>query len=184
MNLRGIRSRDDPEINFIPLIDVLLVILIFLMVTTTYQRVAELQITLPEADAEQMKQRPKEINVGVDAQGRYVIDRTVFNFTSVSALAEAMKHGRRRCEGSGRHRQRRRQRDASVRDPRDGSRAGGGIDSHHLRHADAEQVTSLAQGNARFAPSSASARVDRRIAGPCDSPTVSSPPGIAADSRR
>ncbi len=91
MNLRGIRSREAPEINFIPLIDVLLVILIFLMVTTTYQRVAELQITLPEADAEQMKQRPKEINVGVDAQGRYVIDRTVFNFTSVSALSEAMK---------------------------------------------------------------------------------------------
>ena len=61
------------------------------MVTTTYQRVAELQITLPEADADQMKQRPKEINVGVDAQGRYVIDRTVFNFTSVGALAEALK---------------------------------------------------------------------------------------------
>ena len=52
MNLRGTRQRDDPEINFIPLIDVLLVILIFLMVTTTYQRVAELQITLPEADAD------------------------------------------------------------------------------------------------------------------------------------
>ena len=52
MNLRGDRTRDDPEINFIPLIDVLLVILIFLMVTTTYQRVAELQITLPEAEAE------------------------------------------------------------------------------------------------------------------------------------
>ena len=91
MNLRGSRSREDPEINFIPLIDVLLVILIFLMVTTTYQRVAELQITLPEADAEQMKQRPKEVNVGVDAQGRYVIDRTVFNFTSVGALADALK---------------------------------------------------------------------------------------------
>ena len=91
MNLRGSRSREAPEINFIPLIDVLLVILIFLMVTTTYQRVAELQITLPEADADQMKQRPKEINVGVDAQGRYVIDRTVFNFSSVNALAEALK---------------------------------------------------------------------------------------------
>ncbi len=76
MNFRGSRTREDPEINFIPLIDVLLVILIFLMVTTTYQRVAELQITLPEADAEQMKERPKEINVGVDAQGRYVIDRS------------------------------------------------------------------------------------------------------------
>jgi len=91
MNLRGARPRDDPEINFIPLIDVLLVILIFLMVTTTYQRVAELQITLPEADAEQVKQRPKEINVGVDAQGRYVIDRTVFAFTTAAALAETLK---------------------------------------------------------------------------------------------
>src|SRR5215468_10486305 len=88
MNLRSTRGRDDPEINFIPLIDVLLVILIFLMVTTTYQRVAELQITLPEADAEQMKQRPKEINVGVDVQGRYVIDKTPFTFTNTPALAD------------------------------------------------------------------------------------------------
>ena len=78
MNLRGTRGREEPEINFIPLIDVLLVILIFLMVTTTYQRVAELQITLPEADADQIKQRPKEINVGIDAQGQYVIDKNVF----------------------------------------------------------------------------------------------------------
>ena len=91
MNLRGSRRRDDPEINFIPLIDVLLVILIFLMVTTTYQRVAELQITLPEADADVAKQRPKEINVGIDSQGRYVLDRTVFTFTTVSALADMLK---------------------------------------------------------------------------------------------
>ena len=91
MNIRAGRTREDPEINFIPLIDVLLVILIFLMVTTTYQRVAELQITLPEADAEPAKQRPKEINVGVDAQGRYVIERNVVNYTSVAALADALK---------------------------------------------------------------------------------------------
>ena len=91
MNLRGTRPRDDPEINFIPLIDVLLVILIFLMVTTTYQRVAELQITLPEADADQMKQRPREINVGIDAQGHYVIDRTVFAFTTVGALGDSLR---------------------------------------------------------------------------------------------
>ena len=91
MNFHSLRSREDPEINFIPLIDVLLVILIFLMVTTTYQRMAELQITLPEADAEQIKQRPKEINVGIDAQGRYVIDRTVFAFTTAAALAESLK---------------------------------------------------------------------------------------------
>ena len=91
MNLRGARVKDDPEINFIPLIDVLLVILIFLMVTTTYQRVAELQITLPEADAEAVKQRPKEVNVGIDAQGRYVIDKNVFTFSTVGALGEMLR---------------------------------------------------------------------------------------------
>ena len=92
MNLRGNRSQDDPEINFIPLIDVLLVILIFLMVTTTYQRIAELQITLPEASADPAKQRPREINVGLDAQGRYKVDREPpFTFTSVEALADMLK---------------------------------------------------------------------------------------------
>jgi len=91
MNLRRAANRDEPEINFIPLIDVLLVILIFLMVTTTYQRVSELQITLPEAEADQAKQRPKEVNVGIDAQGRYVIDRAVFTFTSVPALADMLR---------------------------------------------------------------------------------------------
>jgi biopolymer transport protein ExbD len=91
MNLRGRNPRDEPEINFIPLIDVLLVILIFLMVTTTYQRVQELQITLPEADADQMKQRPKEINIAVDAQGRYAIDKAVLNYTTVGDLAEQLR---------------------------------------------------------------------------------------------
>jgi biopolymer transport protein ExbD len=91
MNLRGTRGRDDPEINFIPLIDVLLVILIFLMVTTTYQRIAELQITLPEASADPAKDRPKEINVGIDAQGRYVIEKTVFTYTTVNAMADLLK---------------------------------------------------------------------------------------------
>ena len=141
MNLRGTRTRDEPEINFIPLIDVLLVILIFLMVTTTYQRVAELQITLPEADADQAKQRPKEINVGVDAQGRYVIDRTVVTFTGAAALAESLKRVRRRREGPGRRDQRRRQRDAPVGDPRDGGGPAGRDRPHHLRHADSREMT-------------------------------------------
>jgi len=91
MNLRATRSREDPEINFIPLIDVLLVILIFLMVTTTYQRVSELQITLPEADADAAKQRPKEVNIGIDRDGRYVVDRNVFAFTTPQALADVLK---------------------------------------------------------------------------------------------
>jgi biopolymer transport protein ExbD len=91
MNLRGTRDSNDPEINFIPLIDVLLVILIFLMVTTTYQRIAELQITLPEANADAAKDRPKEINVGIDAQGRYVVDKQVFTYTSAQAMADMLK---------------------------------------------------------------------------------------------
>ena len=91
MNFRAMRVREDPEINFIPLIDVLLVILIFLLVTTTYQRFAELQITLPEADAEQSKQRPREINIGIDANGRYVINKAVFNFNGVPQLVETLK---------------------------------------------------------------------------------------------
>jgi len=91
MNFRATRVREDPEINFIPLIDVLLVILIFLMVTTTYQRFAELQITLPEADAEQVKQRPREINVGIDANGRYVINKIVFSFTGVEQIVEVLR---------------------------------------------------------------------------------------------
>jgi biopolymer transport protein ExbD len=92
MNLRGGRVRDDPEINFIPLIDVLLVILIFLMVTTSYQRITELQITLPEASADPAKQGPREVNVGLDAQGHYKIDRGApFTFTSVESLADMLK---------------------------------------------------------------------------------------------
>jgi biopolymer transport protein ExbD len=82
MNLKGNRAREDPEINFIPLIDVLLVILIFLMVTTTYQRIAELSITLPEANADPARERPREINIGREP---------AFTFTSVDALAGMLK---------------------------------------------------------------------------------------------
>ncbi|MGB7480585.1 MAG: biopolymer transporter ExbD [Burkholderiaceae bacterium] len=74
MNFRKGRHREDPEINLIPFIDVLLVIVIFLMVTTTYSKFTALQITLPTADAEKAQQQPREINVAVDAQGRYAIN--------------------------------------------------------------------------------------------------------------
>jgi biopolymer transport protein ExbD len=87
MNLRGYRVRDEPEINFIPLIDVLLVILIFLMVSTTYQRIRELQIMLPEANASKPEVKPVEINVGVDAQGNYVLNKQVFRFSTVEDFA-------------------------------------------------------------------------------------------------
>ncbi len=73
MRFRSSRH-DEPEINLIPLIDVLLVILIFLMVTTTYARFSELQINLPEAQGDSPKEVPTQINVGVDEQGAYNIN--------------------------------------------------------------------------------------------------------------
>lgn len=91
MNFRRGRFREEPEINFIPLIDVLLVVLIFLMASTTYSKLTELKISLPEADAEKQTQRTKEIQVGIDASGKYGIQKQTFNFTSVAALAAALK---------------------------------------------------------------------------------------------
>ncbi len=69
MNFRP-RAKEEPEINLIPFIDVLLVILIFLMLTTTYSKFTELQLTLPVADAEQQRDHPKEVVVAVAADGQ------------------------------------------------------------------------------------------------------------------
>jgi biopolymer transport protein ExbD len=91
MNFQRGYRRDDPEINLIPLIDVLLVILIFLMVTTTYARYAELKINLPTSGAEQTQTKPRQVEVAVDASGNYQINNTPLALVSVDALADAMK---------------------------------------------------------------------------------------------
>ena len=75
MNFRP-RTKEEPEINLIPFIDVLLVILIFLMLTTTYSKFTELQLTLPVADTEQQRDHPKEVVVAVAADGRYAVNKT------------------------------------------------------------------------------------------------------------
>ena len=87
MRFRPRAYREEPEINLIPLIDVLLVILIFLMVTTTYSRFAELQINLPTADAQQSPDRPSQIDVSVDAQGHYSINRTPIAYAGPTAFS-------------------------------------------------------------------------------------------------
>lgn len=91
MNFRKGRGKEDPEINLIPFIDVLLVILIFLMVTTTYSRFTELQITLPTADAEKAEDKPSQIEIGIDAQGRYKINSEVVSFLDAATLANDLK---------------------------------------------------------------------------------------------
>jgi biopolymer transport protein ExbD len=90
MNFRK-HITEDPEINLIPLIDVLLVILIFLMVTTTYSKYAELQINLPSADADKQLERPNEINVVITATGQYIINRAPVSVTDPNQLAEAFR---------------------------------------------------------------------------------------------
>jgi biopolymer transport protein ExbD len=90
MNFRG-AFKEDPEINLIPMIDVLLVILIFLMITTTYSKYAELQINLPSAQAEKQADRANEINVTVNASGQYTIDRKSVTFGDVNSFAQAMR---------------------------------------------------------------------------------------------
>jgi len=91
MNFRLGTRREEPEINLIPLIDVLLVILIFLMVTTTYSRFSELQINLPTAEANKPEERPNQINVAVDGQGKYIVNKTPMPFRSPDNFAEELK---------------------------------------------------------------------------------------------
>jgi biopolymer transport protein ExbD len=85
------RRAEEPEINLIPFIDVLLVILIFLMLSTTYSKYSELQITLPTADADRIRERPAEIIVSVSAEGRYLIDRKPVEGRSVDVLTQELQ---------------------------------------------------------------------------------------------
>ncbi len=89
MNFRS-GTRDEPEINLIPFIDILLVVLIFLVLTTTYSKFTELKVNLPVADAEAQRQNPKEMIVAVGSDGRYAINQTVLDGASVEQLTRAM----------------------------------------------------------------------------------------------
>lgn len=89
MNFRK-RKIEEPEINLIPFIDVLLVILIFLMLSTTYSKFTELQVTLPVANADSPKDRPTEIIVAVAADGRYAVNRKNIEGRSVEMLASEL----------------------------------------------------------------------------------------------
>ena len=84
------RPPEEPEINLIPFIDVLLVILIFLMLTTTYSKFTEMQLTLPVANADAQRDRPKEVIVAVSADGRYMVNRESVA-GGVPALAAALR---------------------------------------------------------------------------------------------
>jgi len=89
MNFRP-RAKEEPEINLIPFIDVLLVVLIFLMLTTTYSKFTEMQLKLPVADAEAARDYPKEVIVAVAADGRYMVNKQPVGGRGPEALAQAL----------------------------------------------------------------------------------------------
>ena len=91
MNFRH-RQREEPEINLIPFIDVLLVVLIFLMLSTTYSKFTELQLKLPVADAETQRDYPKEVLVTVTSDGRYTVNKTAVYGNGVDTLSASLKN--------------------------------------------------------------------------------------------
>ena len=97
MNFQRGRSHDVPEINLIPLIDVWLVIIIFLMLTTTYAKNSGLEINLPTADVSKQAEPPNEISVAVTATGQVLVNKAPLAVADVAAISEAL----RRAAGSG-----------------------------------------------------------------------------------
>jgi biopolymer transport protein ExbD len=92
MNFRA-RKQDEPEINLIPFIDVLLVVLIFLMLSTTYSKFTEMQLKLPVADTDAQRDYAKEIIVAVSADGSYSINRTPVVGRNLDSVAMAITEG-------------------------------------------------------------------------------------------
>jgi biopolymer transport protein ExbD len=89
MNFRP-RQKEEPEINLIPFIDVLLVVLIFLMLTTTYSKFTEMQLKLPVADSDAQRDYPKEVIVAVSSDGRFMVNRQPVTGRTPEAVGEAI----------------------------------------------------------------------------------------------
>ncbi|WP_322992316.1 biopolymer transporter ExbD [Limnohabitans sp.] len=90
MNFRPRFTAPEPEINLVPFIDVLLVVLIFLMLTTTWSRQTEIQLNLPVADASATSTKPRQIVLSITAQGQYAINKSPLGTSSVGALVAVL----------------------------------------------------------------------------------------------
>ncbi len=91
MNFQRGRSREEPEINLIPLIDVLLVIIIFLMMTTTYAKFSGLEINLPTADSSKQAEQPNEIDVAVTPNGQILVNKSPLTASDVKSISDALR---------------------------------------------------------------------------------------------
>jgi biopolymer transport protein ExbD len=91
MNFKRGRGREEPEINLIPMIDVLLVIIIFLMLTTTYSKFSGIEINLPTAEASKPPEQPNEIDVAVTASGQVLVNKSPLGASDVRSIADALR---------------------------------------------------------------------------------------------
>jgi len=91
MNLRP-RRVEEPEIILIPLIDILLMLLIFFMLATTFRHVSDMAINLPEAAQQQLPDREQKLlDVAIDEQGRFFIDRQAVVNSDIETVKRAMQ---------------------------------------------------------------------------------------------
>lgn len=91
MNFQRGRQKEEPEINLVPMIDVLLVILIFLVITTTYSKFSELEISLPQATSDTQHEHPNIIDISVSAAGDYSVNRVPVQHSDTERLSEALR---------------------------------------------------------------------------------------------
>ena len=90
MNLRQFR-REDPTVNLTPLIDVVFLLLIFFMVTTTFREESEIQVNLPQASNEPMDHMAQSVEVTIDRDGSYFINQQALINTQLDTLKRALR---------------------------------------------------------------------------------------------
>ena len=91
MNLRPGRRREEPDVNLTPLIDVVFLLLIFFMVSTTFTQESEISIELPQASGKISKEEKRHIEITIDAQGRYFVNQQQLINTQSATLKRAMQ---------------------------------------------------------------------------------------------
>ncbi len=91
MNLRQTSGDDEPAVNLTPLIDVVFILLIFFMVSTTFQKESEIKIELPEASSEPVEEKEESLEILIDVDGHYFIDEQQVVNTELETLKQVIK---------------------------------------------------------------------------------------------
>ncbi len=91
MRIRDDRAQEEPDINLVPLIDVILVLIIFFVITTTFDSRSMLQLQLPRAQGEPVAAQAKVLSVLVNADGHYFVDEQEVLRTDVDSLKQTIE---------------------------------------------------------------------------------------------